>query len=133
MLVWTNILALYIALATSQHSFCFRSLILGSSKNSCTPWAPTSDYQINISPYFMAHRFGPTKANTILTDLSVPTSVGSAKEAQHLKWAYYQLLLHLPECPLLLALGLVRSDRSVDGVQIQWGNSAALPLRCWSG
>ncbi len=31
-------------------------------------------------------------------------SVGSAKEAQHLKWAYYQLLLHLPECPLLLAL-----------------------------
>ena len=31
-------------------------------------------------------------------------SIGSAKEAQHLKLAYYQLLLHLPECPLLLAL-----------------------------
>ena len=31
-------------------------------------------------------------------------SVGSEKEAQHLKLAYYQLLLHLPECPLLLAL-----------------------------
>ncbi len=25
-------------------------------------------------------------------------SVGSAMEAQHLKWAYCQLLLHLPEC-----------------------------------
>ncbi len=34
----------------------------------------------------------------------LPMLVGNAKEAQHLKWAYYQLLLHLPECPLLLAL-----------------------------
>ena len=34
----------------------------------------------------------------------LPMSVGSAREAQHLKWAYYQLLLHLPECPLLLTL-----------------------------
>ncbi len=45
----------------------------------------------------------------------LPMSVGSARETQHLQWAYYQLLLHLPECPLLLGL-------------IQWGNSAALPL-----
>ena len=53
-------------------------------------------------------------------------SAGSTNEAQHLKRAYYQLLLHLPECPLLsalfrtqsgLSLGLLRSDRSVHGVQ----------------
>ena len=69
-----------------------------------------------------------------------PMSVGSANETQYLEWAYYQLLLHLPECPLLLALFprsgrsvlvaelllehfhatkwfRLRSDRSVDGVQ----------------
>ncbi len=42
-----------------------------------------------------------------------PMSEGSAKEAQHLKWAYYQLLLHLPECPLLLALFHIESGLSL--------------------
>ncbi len=51
-------------------------------------------------------------------------SGGSAKESQHLKWAYYQLLLHLPECPLLLALFHTESGLSLGyhGVLVS-GNS----------
>ena len=51
-------------------------------------------------------------------DFSIyPCPVGSAKETQHLKWAYYQLLfsclLHLPECLLLLALFHTESGLSL--------------------
>ncbi len=39
-----------------------------------------------------------------ISPASLPISVGSAKAALHLKWAYYQFLSHLLEGPLLSAL-----------------------------